>query len=429
MFAVYLMAIFNGQLFLRLPCEQLLWKVHALYLGCLLLFIYGYFLTVMMTKRSSAKILLIPVVFYLLLFFYPPIMANLNHGQPLVYGYLAGRNFITILSGLLIFLLLRNRVISIDDLVITFLAVAWTSLIYFFLLTRIVDESAHVDEMSNVGVSTHLGVRYVFNISFIVYGCIYYFQAMLTRLGVWNVASFISYFSYLVFIYKGRTTLAVVLFLLVLIMLRGLKSRVKRIFGNTILVLVLLITGAFCGLALYGDSSFLEGFEESFNSAWLALNGELGDDPSANSRIYQTEIITKYWSGGVWRLLLGTGQLSRQYNDGFIGTFGYLYPSDTGLIGGTFVFGLLGIVLVTIVVLMALKWANKVVKVCNDDGILSIRYYYFYYLIMSLSTIEILFRSYHVVMMYGIFAYLYSELFIKKRSASQVCTNPISHHC
>ncbi|MDH4318907.1 MAG: hypothetical protein OEV64_10990, partial [Desulfobulbaceae bacterium] len=130
MFSVYIMAILNAQLFIRLPYEQFLWKIHAAYLGCLLLFVYCYLLTVMLNKRSSAKILFMPMLVYLLLFLYPPVMAYLNHGQPLVYGYLAVRHFVTIISALVVYVLLRHEVLSIDDLADSFLAVAWISLVF-----------------------------------------------------------------------------------------------------------------------------------------------------------------------------------------------------------------------------------------------------------------------------------------------------------
>lgn len=424
MFSVYIMAILNAQLFIRLPYEQYLWKIHAAYLGCLLLFVYCYLLTVMLNKRSSAKILFMPMLVYLLLFLYPPVMAYLNHGQPLVYGYLAVRHFVTIISALVVYVLLRHEVISIGDLADTFLAVAWTSLVFFLLLTRIIEPTMEAGK-NDVTVSVHLGVRYMFNISFIVYGCIHYFQMMVFRLGVWNVFSFLSFLFYILFIYKGRTTLAVVLFLLLLVLLRGLKSRVRKTFNNSIIMFCIGCMAISGGLVLYGDNDFLINLEESFHSVWLSLNGELSEDDSANSRVFQTEIVMKYWRGGVERWLFGNGWMSHQYKDGYKGAFGYFYPSDTGLIGGTFVFGVVGMVMVFMVVLTCLRWSNKVVKVCDHPGVSVIRYYYLYYLIMSLSTIEILDRSYHIAMMYGFFAYLYNQLFIKKRPVYRICTEPM----
>jgi len=292
------------------------------------------------------------------------------------------------------------------------------------LLTRIIEPAMETGK-NDVTVSVHLGVRYMFNISFIVYGCIHYFQMMVVRLGIWNIFSFFSFLSYILFIYKGRTTLAVVLYLLLLVLIRGLKSKVKKSFNNSIIMFCFGCMAISGGLVLYGDNDFLINLEESFHSVWLSLNGELGEDDSANSRVFQTETIMKYWRGGAERWLLGNGWMSHQYKDGYKGAFGYFYPSDTGLLGGTFVFGVIGMFMVFMVVLTCLRWSNKVVKVCDHHGVSVIRYYYLYYLIMSLSTVEILDRSYHIAMMYGFFGYLYNQLFIIKRPVDRICTEPM----
>ncbi|UUZ76163.1 hypothetical protein LP414_33175 [Polaromonas sp. P1(28)-13] len=79
-------------------------------------------------------------------------------------------------------------------------------------------------------------------------------------------------------------------------------------------------------------------YSDAFDA--VLMKGEVSD-PSANARVLQTAIAALLF---YTYPLLGTGVISNQWNDGYKRLFGYFHPSDLGILGVVFVYGVFGAV-------------------------------------------------------------------------------------
>ncbi len=404
---VCIAAFFGSQLFLLFPWEHILWKIHAVYLAILLLFGYFYVLRVFWDRQGQDSILWFSVLIYILFMIYPAIVAKINFGQPVIYGLLAGRHFLCALISLVIFNLLTKNKISVEQISQSFLFVSWCSLSLFIFLAFVTDPLSHVDELRNVGDTVHLGVRFVFNTTFIVYGSIYYFIRLIKSLNWFNVSAFLAFTGYIIVVFKGRMTILTLCAVLFVYAGIELLKRKKQTTLNIFLIFLMFVFLG-CLALMICDYDYLNQYSESFLSAYNAMTGEIGVDDSANSRIFQYQKILAYWTGNIDHWLFGTGLLSHQWNDGFKGFFGYFYPADTGILGGVFVYGLAGILLFSLVLFQVLRWMVLSRLEYDSDMIVSMRYYLLFIISISFLNLDILSRSYHTPIIFGVFAYLYT---------------------
>jgi O-antigen ligase len=105
---------------------------------------------------------------------------------------------------------------------------------------------------------------------------------------------------------------------------------------------------------------------EKFNSmigkyadAFSAIGGVDGvDDPSANARILQTAVALPLVEDNIF---FGTGSVSNQWNDGYKGLFGYFHPSDLGVLGIIFVYGVFGFAI--FIFQYILMWRQKILLI------------------------------------------------------------------
>ncbi|MFC6639866.1 O-antigen ligase family protein [Sulfitobacter sediminilitoris] len=98
---------------------------------------------------------------------------------------------------------------------------------------------------------------------------------------------------------------------------------------------------------------FLQTLIEPFQNAIdVVLFGIETGEPSADARLFQT---MEAWPMIIEHWLLGVGFLSARWNEGFLGQFTYFYPTDIGLLGALFVYGMLGMVIYLFVPYLAWK--------------------------------------------------------------------------
>ena len=90
----------------------------------------------------------------------------------------------------------------------------------------------------------------------------------------------------------------------------------------------------------------------------VVLTGEPSDDASANARLVETASALPYIEKN-W--LLGNGDISRQWHGGYEGVLGaFFYPSDVGIIGTIYLYGLLGLLLFAIQFVFAIRFSNRI---------------------------------------------------------------------
>jgi hypothetical protein len=148
-----------------------------------------------------------------------------------------------------------------------------------------------------------------------------------------------------------------------------------------IIAIVLLVLGAY----LATPESIAELSEKFQNAFTVVFTQQKTADPSANARIAETLIALPY-IGKHW--LFGNGDLSDQFNGGYNGLFGYFYPTDIGIIGAVFVYGIFGVGLFSVQFLLAMRYSKRLrqEEKGNSIFIYSIQGFLVYYAIHSFVT-------------------------------------------
>jgi hypothetical protein len=104
------------------------------------------------------------------------------------------------------------------------------------------------------------------------------------------------------------------------------------------------------------------------------FTGQESSDPSSNARIYATEIVIDYFYANSDALLFGFGKVSHQFNDGWESIFGYFYPSDIGLLGGFFLYGVVGLILLYIIPIYISIKVLRETSLIKNNFIITVRY-------------------------------------------------------
>src|SRR5690606_13427142 len=101
---------------------------------------------------------------------------------------------------------------------------------------------------------------------------------------------------------------------------------------------VLMGFGFYAFLMFTSPEVIYENVKLFASAANVFLGGEITDG-SALSRIYEFEIALRGFYKHPW---LGNGFLSNQYNDGFAGMYDHFFPTDIGIMGNLFLYGIIG---------------------------------------------------------------------------------------
>jgi len=123
-----------------------------------------------------------------------------------------------------------------------------------------------------------------------------------------------------------------------------------------------------------------ERYDDAFT---VVLKGELSRDASANARLLETNIALPYIKGN-W--LFGNGDLSNQWEGGYKGRLGYFYPSDIGMIGIIFIYGVAGLLFFYAQYIFAIRYGRAKRKTIYNPLIDASKVYLLYMFIQSFVT-------------------------------------------
>lgn len=339
--AIFFLLLFNFITITNLPIPYK-YNIEAFFLLIILMIGGSLLLTNYFKKRQFATH--DPTIHYLLICLFlvieAAILAQLHFGQPLIYGLLAGRRATYCLSGLILFFLLNKRYISIDDLERIFIFSFFAMLIFYYLMNILVPPKYFIqtaDPEAIKGYATYSAARgiyrYRFPGSLLAFGFIY---TLLSRHKPLMLGYLLAVVIYFIFFSRGRILLftAVIIFLFFLFFVSTLKFKIGFLVSCGMILSLFFIL---FDLSQFGIPHFINFFSDGIN----AIMGQYGSDASANSRIFQAKAA---WQDIQQYHYLGVGKISRQWKYTPEMLFGYFYPSDIGLLGIWFIYGIAGII-------------------------------------------------------------------------------------
>ena len=147
-----------------------------------------------------------------------------------------------------------------------------------------------------------------------------------------------------------------------------------------------------------------EKFVLMYRNIFLVVLGQEVDEYSASARLHEFGIAA---SGIKKNPIFGNGKLSNQWRGGYEGILGYFYPSDIGLIGAIYLYGVFGFIIFNLQYLLAYYYLKKIKHLKKDTFLMACKYFLFYFFINSLASASTFyFTSISITMIVVIYYYM-----------------------
>ena len=385
LFLIFLFVI-SYRLSLRTPLYSFFIKVEAAFIVFLLLFFIFYFLELMLRRKNCSSIEIF-IIFLLLIPVYSALAAKKEFGQPFMHGFLAERQFYLIISGLLLLYSLEKKILSLTVIRKMFILLCWSSLIVYCILWIVISPENYTETGFVSANEAKGGYQLAFRTSFIVFGVIYYiisyFESERTR----NLIFASLFFCYLIFLHKGRIVLLSTVATVFVFVIKDVPfaSKIKPLVKFLKFGVPLIITTV--SFLMIVKPAFIQEktvkFVQMYQNVFLVVLGQEADEYSASARLSETRIASQ---GIAKNPVFGNGKLSHQWKGGYKEIVGYFFPSDIGIIGAIYVYGIFGFIILNIQFLFGYYYIRKAKHLRKDRFFLTCKYFLLYLFLHSLAS-------------------------------------------
>jgi len=267
--------------------------------------------------------------------------ANQVFGQPLAYGLLSQRAIVLIGVWLLFADLLRSGMLTARDVEASLICLAWGTFVLFSTMRLLLVPADFTAYSEGFVTRAMVGTEPSFKLQefFILFGVFYYAtKGLRSRRGKYYFAAAILFPAALGSSGRGLAISVVATIVFVIYRSRGVWGA-TFVIGKSAVVAAAFLGAAF---AIFPNPlhTRIAGFSNAFA---VVFTGAPTQDPSANSRIFETLAALPYIQQ---HLFLGNGVISNQWQGGSGAAMGsYFFASDIGFLGIIFAYGILGFLL------------------------------------------------------------------------------------
>lgn len=328
------------------------------------------------------------------------IAALLHFDQPLFYGIATRRNFYLYLLGPFVFYLLKKKITSTVELRKSFLLAGVIATIVFYATWLRVSPEQYSDTMFVGYNSLKGGYIFKFIVTITIFPLIYFFISYFTSKKFYYLLFTLPFIHLLIFIRQDRSTILVTLFVLLFYFVKEIFTHSKaRYLFNFFLGLIAILF-----LIEITDYAPSEQTIDKYRNLWLTVIGAETSESSTNVR--RIEVI-KVWPDIQQHFFFGNGDLSTRWQDGFTRIYGYFFPSDIGLIGILYVYGLIGTLLLMYQYVFAYKLSRKLKPLRQDIFLKSCIYFLLISFFDSLTAGQTVFFPANSTILIGIMYFYY----------------------
>jgi hypothetical protein len=388
-FLVILMLVLTFRLLSNLPLAAMNKLATMLYLGGLSVFYLFYWIT----RLQKQKIRYIDVIMLLsiLYVFVTAFQARAVFGQPLSNGILTQGSHFLILSSLLIYTLLMNRLISIKS-VERGLFGAGFIMICIILGFYLFADPHRFAEYDFVRLQDFQGVVYKFAFTIVIFLFLYCAFRILRKDFNWlHIAALLLSFIYL-FAYQQKRSVIIALTVTLIIFFAKNFSFIKNV------KYYLYFAGGLVVLFIIGLVVDLQAVSKLLVLFASLMAGSESEEASISVRFIEMQIAFEYIRQNP---ILGNGLLDNAWQGGFLERFGHFYLPDIGIVGNLFAYGIVGVLILYLPMIYAYILSRRIGK--HQDVLLHASQYLLVYLF-----IQMLFRASN----FGYLAELYFYVFI-----------------
>ena len=286
--------------------------------------------------------------------FISAICAKYTFGQPLLPGLLTHRVMATYGTGIALLYWIRSGKVSLEDLRVALLVCGWSSLALYMMMFLMMDPVRYGGVRGFVGGGVVEPFHFIFKSPFISFLVIYYVVSAFAKRSIVPLVLTVPLIFYLIFVDGGRSQFLSLM--LILGWLLVTRVSIGRLLSLGIPFLVLLVV-SIAALHQYRPDVVEHQVEKFYAAIYVVTTGKESSDSSANARLREQQIAMPYIKRNI---VFGNGQLSAQWQGGYFGQIGQFAPSDIGVLGLLFVFGIFGLVVFYAQFLFAWRATRKI---------------------------------------------------------------------
>lgn len=349
-------------------------------------------------KGFEAYVLLLMLVIP----FWSALAAWREFDQPMIYGLLVHR-YLALIAGvpLLIGIAISRHHITFKDLEAALLILVWSTFALFLVMYLGLNPSSYFDSFGVGFVTGSMDeAQFKFELVFVVFGFYYYLFRGMRRESPRDYIRAGGLFLFMLLAIRGRSLMLSLLGAYVVLAWLWAPNLASRF--RFLPKVALAIAVVWAGLFFLNHDLYLALMDKFSDAFTVVFSGDSVDDVSANARIEQTVLampyITKNW-------LTGNGVISNQWSGGTESVMsGYFHPTDIGIIGVVFQYGVLGLFLCLIQFGYAFAFARKRISAPSEvfDLLRAAKAQILFYGFTSLSTGYFIYRPEIILFFIGL---------------------------
>jgi len=268
------------------------------------------------------------------------VMANIYYGQPIFTGMKSEKSWLAILSGFLWFYMLKTKAIDLSIVKDALLLGAWVQLPVFMTMVITMNPNKYNGTLWVYCNSVKGGCQFEFDIMVFSFASIYYFIRFVRTNKLWFGVFFVIFYSYIFFVNQKRGTS------LALLGTVGLYFLIYQSWDKIIYYTLLSVTVLVAGVTLlyYIRPDIIARVLLEYGDVVAVLTGHHVAEASAEARIRESAIAFKYFDRNHFSWLFGNGKTDHDWAGQPPDLYHY-YPSDIGIIGIIWQFGVVGFLL------------------------------------------------------------------------------------
>ncbi len=311
---------------------------------------------------------------------YSAVVSNYYWNQPMLFGLMTQQLWFYSSVAFILFYLLKTQLISLYQLRDIMLSISWIQLPLYLLLALILDPHNYYLTTSFAYCSAAKGCGWMFDITFLSFAYFYYLILFFKTTKWKYLIPVLIFLTYIVIEYQKRAMN------IAIIGTSGIYFFFQVPFKKKIFYVIILsfVFSLLLGLIYLIQPEFFNRFSNMYKSLIEVFQGEESNDMSANSRITQIIYLGLYYAKHPSSIFFGNGKWSDNWEQNPLWLYGRFYPSDLGILGAFFIYGIFGILLVQFEYLQTILWMRKVKSCAADPFFMTLKYYLLFYYIRSI---------------------------------------------
>lgn len=312
-------------------------------------------------------------IYFALLFFLPviPAVGALNEfGQPLFYGLGTFRDFYLLFYALVIYNMLRSGEVTIELVEKAFVGVAVFNMALSYFLSLATNPASFQDSnLAGSNDSKGGEVYYRFNMAMFFFGSIYFFVKSFYRKNYLYLGYSALFLIYVVFFRLDRTSMAVNGAAIIAFFFTAISARTQ------VLTFFKLIIPIIMGLivAYFIVPDVFEQYIGMFQDAIAGATGKGVETAEDSIRLVEAQVAI---DGIKEHPIIGNGKISNEWEPlGYNRYYPYFFASDVGILGQTFMYGILGASILYGQFILALYFILRIKHIKRNVFLVSLKFY------------------------------------------------------